>query len=53
MNYIIDLLWNDRYPQVVLDGITGPIKFNDDGKRTGVELEILNLRNNFFKKVSS
>ena len=38
--------------QVNIDGITGPVKFDDDGKRTAVELEILNLRNNSFVKVS-
>ena len=39
--------------QVNLDGLTGPINFNEYGKRKGVDLEILNLRNNSFKKVSS
>ena len=41
------------YPQINLDGVTGPVKFSDDGERTGVELEILNLRNDSFVKVSS
>ena len=36
-----------------MDGLTGPIKFDENGKRTGIELEILNLRNNSFKKVRS
>ena len=36
-----------------MGGITGPVKFGKDGKRTGVEVEILNLRNNSFVKVSS
>ena len=38
--------------QVNLDGATGNIEFNEKGKRTGVELDILNLRNNSFVKVS-
>ena len=36
-----------------MDGLTGPVKFSEDGKRTRVELEILNLRNNSFVKVSA
>ena len=36
-----------------MDGLTGPIKFDENGKRKGIELEILNLRNNSFKKVRS
>lgn len=39
--------------QVNLDGLSGPIQFNEYGKRKGIELEILNLRNNYFKKVSN
>ena len=34
-----------------MNGLTGPIKFDENGKRKGIELEILNLRNNSFKKV--
>ena len=34
-----------------MDGSTGPIKFDENGKRKGIELEILNRRNNSFKKV--
>ena len=34
-----------------MDGSTGPIKFDENGKRKGIQLEILNLRNNSFKKV--
>ena len=36
-----------------MDGLTGPIKFDENGKRKGIELEILNLRNNSFKEVRS
>ena len=36
-----------------MDGSTGPIKFDENGKRKGIELEILNLRNNSFRKVRS
>ena len=39
------------YRQVSLDGVTGPVQFNEDGKRRETQLEILNLRNNSFKKV--
>ncbi|XP_068737794.1 glutamate receptor 2-like isoform X1 [Montipora capricornis] len=39
--------------KVNIDGITGPVKFDDDGKRTTVELEILNLRNNSFVKIGN
>ena len=35
-----------------MDGITGPVKFNENGERREIEFEILNLRNNTFKKVS-
>ena len=38
--------------QAKLNGSTGTIHFNEYGKRKGVELEILNLRNNSFQKVS-
>ncbi|XP_078382291.1 glutamate receptor 2-like [Oculina patagonica] len=37
--------------KVNLDGLTGPIQFNENGKRKEIELEILNLRNNSFKKI--
>ena len=40
------------YKQASLDGLTGPIHFSEDGARTKIELDILNLRNNSFKKVS-
>ncbi|XP_068737746.1 glutamate receptor 4-like isoform X2 [Montipora capricornis] len=39
--------------KVNIDGVTGPVKFDDDGKRTAVELEILNLRNNSFVKIGN
>lgn len=40
--------------QAKLNGSTGPIHFNEYGKRKGrTELEILNLRNNSFQKVSN
>ena len=43
----------DFSPQVNLDGITGEVKFDENGRRRGIQLslEILNLRNNSFKKV--
>ena len=41
----------DFFPQVNLDGITGEVKFDENGRRRGIQLEILNLRNNSFKKV--
>lgn len=40
------------YKQASLDGLTGPIHFSEDGARTKIELDILNLRNDSFKKVS-
>ena len=40
------------YKQVHLDGLTGPVQFDEHGKRSEIELEILNLRNNSFEKVS-
>ncbi|XP_078384334.1 glutamate receptor 2-like [Oculina patagonica] len=39
--------------KVYLDGITGTINFNEHGKRKGVDLEILNLRNNSYKKIGT
>ena len=36
-----------------MNGSTGPIQFNEYGKREGIELEIVNLRNNSFKTVSN
>ena len=39
--------------QVHLDGITGPVQFDEYGKRKEIDLEVLNLRNNFFERVSS
>ncbi|XP_067050317.1 glutamate receptor ionotropic, kainate 3-like [Acropora muricata] len=36
-----------------LDGLTGPIHFSEDGARTKIELDILNLRNDSFKKIGS
>jgi len=36
-----------------MDGLTGPIHFDEYGTRTEIELEILNLRNNSFTKVSN
>lgn len=38
--------------QASLDGLTGPLHFSEDGARTRIELDILNLRNYLFKKVS-
>ncbi|XP_074626587.1 glutamate receptor ionotropic, kainate 3-like isoform X2 [Acropora palmata] len=36
-----------------LDGLTGPLHFSEDGARTRIELDILNLRNYSFKKIGS
>ena len=41
------------YQQVNFDGVTGPVRFSQDGKRAGAKLEILNLRNGSFRKVST
>ena len=41
------------YQQVNFDGVTGPVRFSQDGKRAVVRLEILNLRNDSFRKVST
>ena len=41
------------YQQVTFDGVTGPVRFSQDGKRAGAQLEILNLRNGSFRKVST
>ena len=49
----LQLKASDLYQQVNIDGITGPVKFNEDGMRAEVELDILNLRNNSFVKVST
>ncbi len=40
------------YEQVYLDGLTGPVQFNEYGRRREIELEVLNLRNNSFERVS-
>lgn len=39
--------------KVNLDGLTGAIHFNEYGKRKGIELEILNLRNNSLVKIGT
>ncbi|CAH3015262.1 unnamed protein product, partial [Porites evermanni] len=39
--------------KVTFDGVTGPVRFSQDGKRAGAQLEILNLRNGSFRKVGS
>lgn len=39
--------------QAKLNDSTEPIHFNEYGKRKGIELDILNLRNNSFQKVSN
>ncbi|XP_044180944.1 glutamate receptor 2-like [Acropora millepora] len=43
----------DCMKEVNLDGITGEVKFDENGRRRGIQLslEILNLRNNSFKKI--
>ena len=40
------------FKQASLDGLTGPLHFSEDGARTKIEMDILNLRNNSFKKLS-
>ena len=39
--------------KVDIAGITGPVKFDENGRRIVSRLEILNLRNDTFKRVSS
>ena len=39
--------------QVNFDGMTGSVRFSEDGERAGVQLEILNLRNDSFEQVST
>ena len=39
--------------QVNFDGITGSVRFSEDGERVAVQLEILNLRNDSFQQVST
>jgi len=41
----------DCIKKVNLDGITGEVQFDENGRRNGIQLEILNLRNNSFKKI--
>ena len=48
-----NLRCSDHSLQVNINGFTGPIKFDDNGIRKGIGMEILNLRNNSFKKVRS
>ena len=39
--------------QVNFDGITGSVRFSEDGERAAVQLEIMNLRNDSFQQVST
>ena len=39
--------------QVNFYGMTGSVRFSEDGERAGVQLEILNLRNDSFEQVST
>ncbi|XP_078377925.1 glutamate receptor ionotropic, kainate 3-like [Oculina patagonica] len=39
--------------QVYLDGLTGPVQFNKFGKRREIELEVLNLRDNLFRRIGT
>ena len=39
--------------KVDIAGISGPVQFDENGRRIVSRLDILNLRNNSFKKVSS
>ncbi|XP_015753332.1 PREDICTED: glutamate receptor 2-like isoform X2 [Acropora digitifera] len=41
----------DCMKKVNLDGITGEVQFDQNGRRNGIHLEILNLQNNSFKKI--
>ncbi|KAL9962101.1 hypothetical protein ACROYT_G031173 [Oculina patagonica] len=41
------------YEQVYLDGLTGPVQFNEYGRRREIELEVLNLRNNSFERIGT
>ncbi|XP_067047695.1 glutamate receptor 2-like [Acropora muricata] len=41
----------DCMKKVNLDGYTGEIKFDENGRRKRIHLEILNLRGNSFKKI--
>ncbi|XP_067046394.1 glutamate receptor 2-like isoform X1 [Acropora muricata] len=43
----------DCMKKVHLNGITGEVKFDENGRRNGIHLEILNLRNNSFKKIGN
>ena len=36
-----------------MDGVTGPVQFDEHGRRRVVAMDILNLRNNSFKVVSN
>ena len=36
-----------------MTGLTGPVQFDQSGRRTEIELEIMNLRNNSFQGVSN
>ena len=47
-NHCFSSLW-----KVDIAGITGPVKFDENGRRIVSRLEILNLRNDSFKRVSS
>ncbi|XP_078384348.1 glutamate receptor 4-like isoform X2 [Oculina patagonica] len=53
MNGFIVTLKDSCIRKVSLDGLTGPVQFNTYGKRKGIELEVLNLRNNSFKKIGT
>ena len=40
------------FKQGSLDDLTGPLRFSEDGARTKIEMETLNLRNSSLKKKS-
>ena len=48
LNHCFSSLW-----KVDIAGITGPVQFDENGRRIVSRLEILNLRNDSFKRVSS
>ncbi|CAH3015261.1 unnamed protein product, partial [Porites evermanni] len=39
--------------KVHLEGVTGNVQFDKDGKRNGFEMEVLNLRNDSFEKIGT
>jgi len=46
---VVNPILNDCSPQVNLEGATGEIKFDENGRRKGIHLEIMNLQGNSLK----